>query len=133
MFGAGATSSAVEAANGRRRGSCLRSLARRLAAATGVGVALVAIAGAPAALGASPQVNHFRDVSTDVDPDFCGTGKQIDLAFNVRTTEWLAPHRANYKATSSGTITYTNPLTGDTVIQRFGGQFLDVTVSGDPA
>ena len=132
MFGVGAVSSPVESVKGRKTGSCLRSRARRLAAATGVGVALVAIAGAPAALGASPQVNHFRDISTDVDPDFCGTGKQIDLAFNVRTNEWLEPHRANYKATSSGTITYTNPLTGDVVIQRFGGLFLDVTVSGDP-
>ena len=111
----------------------MRSRARSLAAATGVGVALVAMAAAPAALGASPQVNHFRDVSTDVDPDFCGTSKQIGLAFNVRTTEWLAPHRADYKATSSGTITYTNPLSGDVVIQRFGGLFLDVFVSGDPA
>src|SRR5436309_7515290 len=105
MFGIRALSSALEPLNDRSRGSRLRSRAGRLAATTGVSLALVAIAGVPAALGASPQVNHFRDVSTDVDPDFCGTGKQIDLAFNVRTTEWLAPHRAAYKATSSGTIT----------------------------
>jgi hypothetical protein len=133
MFGIRAFSSLVDLVSGRKTKSRLRSRVRRLAAATGVGVALVAIAGVPAALGASPQVNHFRDNSTDVDPDFCGTGKQIDLAFNVRVNEWFAPHQGDYKRTNSGTITYTNPLTGDVVIQHFGGQFLELTVSGDPA
>jgi len=133
MSGAGAMWYAVESANARKTGSRLRSRARRFAAATGVAVVLVAIAATPAALGASPQGNHFRDIGTDVDPDFCGTGKQIDIAFNVRVNEWLAPHQADYKSTSSGKVTFTNPLTGDTVINRFAGQSLDVTVSGDPA
>ena len=45
----------------------------------------------------------------------------------------VGPPSGDYKATSSGTNTYTNPLTGDVVVRRFGGQSLDVAVSGDPA
>lgn len=87
---------------------------------------------APAALAADQQVNHFRDVFTDVDPDFCGTGQQIDIAVDVRGTEWLAPHQADYKNVVTGTVTFTNPLTGDTVINHFANAFWDETVSGDP-
>jgi hypothetical protein len=109
-------------------------LVRRLAAATGVGavLTLMTLAAAPAALAADPQVNHFRDVGTDVDPDFCGTGQQIDIAFDIRVTEWLAPHQADYKSTATGTVTFTNPLTGDTVINHFANAFWDETISGDP-
>jgi hypothetical protein len=131
MFGIRALSPLAELVNCRKTG--LRSRARPLAAATAIGVALVAVTGTPAAFGASPQVNHFRGVSTDVDPDFCGTGQQIDLVSIFRVNEWLAPHQGDYKSTASGTNTYTNPLTGDVVVRRFGGQSLDVAVSGDPA
>jgi hypothetical protein len=60
----------------------------RLAAATGVGAVLMlmTLAAAPAAHAADQQVNHFRDVFTEVDPDFCGTGQQIDIAFDIRVT-----------------------------------------------
>jgi hypothetical protein len=95
-------------------------------------VTVLALAGAPVALGADQQFNHFRDVGTDVDPDFCGTGKQIDIAFDVLVNEWLAPHQADYKAATTGKVTFTNPLTGDTVINLFAGPFLDETISGDP-
>jgi hypothetical protein len=107
---------------------------RRLAAATGVGAVLMlmTLAAPPAALAADQQVNHFRDVFTDVDPDFCGTGQQIDIAVDVRGTEWLAPHQADYKNVVTGTVTFTNPLTGDTVINHFANAFWDETVSGDP-
>jgi hypothetical protein len=109
-------------------------LLHRLAAATGVGAVLMlmTLAAAPAAHAADPQVNHFRDVGTDVDPDFCGTGQQIDIAFDVLITEWLAPNQADFRNTVSGKVTFTNPLTGDTVINHFAGQFLDETISGDP-
>jgi hypothetical protein len=95
-------------------------------------VAVLALAGAPPALAAGQDGNHFRDVGTDVDPDFCGTGQQIDIAFDVRVNEWFAPHKGDYKATASGTVTFTNPLTGDTVINRFAGPFWDELISGDP-
>jgi hypothetical protein len=111
---------------------CLDAGVRRLAAATALGLALMAVVGAPGALAAGPQHNHFRDIGTDVDPDFCGTGQQIDIAFNVVVNEWEAPHKADFKSTASGTVTLTNPLTGDTVIQRFAGPTWVVIISGDP-
>jgi hypothetical protein len=67
---------------------------------------------------AAGQGNHFRDVGTDVDPDFCGTGQTINIAFNVRVNEWLAPHKADFKSTAAGKVVFTNPLTGDTVINK---------------
>jgi hypothetical protein len=128
-----APSCPAESVTGQRRGFRLRSRARRLAAATGIGVALVALVGAPAALAAGQQGNHFRDVGTDVDPDFCGTGQEVDVAFNVRVNEWLAPHKADFKTTTSGKVILTNPLTGDAVISKFAGPTWVETMSGDPA
>jgi hypothetical protein len=93
---------------------------------------MMALASAPAALAAGQQGTHFRDVGTDIDPDFCGTGQEIDIAFNVRVNEWLAPHKGDFKSTATGTLIFTNPLTGDTVIGRFAGPVWVVTVSGDP-
>jgi hypothetical protein len=65
----------------------------------------VAAVGPPAALAAGQQGNYFRDVGTDVDPDFCGTGQAVEIAFNVRVNEWLAPHKADFKTTASAPFT----------------------------
>jgi hypothetical protein len=105
---------------------------RRFAIATAVAVALTAIAGAPAALAQGQEHNHFRDIGTDVDEDFCETGQAIDIAFNVLVNEWDAPHKGDFKGTASGKVTLTNPATGDTVLNRFAGPFWVVLVSGDP-
>ena len=94
--------------------------------------ALLAAVVAPGALAADPQHNHFRDVGTFVDSDFCGTGQEIDGAFNVVVNEWEDPHTGDFKGTNSGTVTLTNPVTGDTAINRFAGPFWVVFVSGDP-
>jgi len=75
---------------------------------------------------------HFRDVFTDVDDDFCGTGQRIDIAGNVLVNEWQAPHKGDFKTTASGKITLTNPLTGDTAVSRFAGPTWVVNISGDP-
>ena len=37
------------------------------------------------------EVNHFRDVFTDTDPDFCGTGQAVDVEGDVRITDWFSP------------------------------------------
>jgi hypothetical protein len=132
MFIADSHSSRVNSVRGHAGGSRLRARVRRLVAATAFGVALMAVVGAPGALAAGQQHNHFRDIGTDVDPDFCGTGQEIDIAFNVLVNEWLAPHKADFKTTASGKIIFTNPLTGDTVISRFAGPTWVTTVSGDP-
>ena len=125
-------SSAVQSVDNSPQPLCKASRARRLLAATGVGVVMMALAGPPAALAAGQQGDHFRDVGTDVDPDFCGTGQEIDVAFNVRVNEWLAPHKGDFKSTAAGTQIFTNPLTGDTVLGRFAGPVWVTTVSGDP-
>jgi hypothetical protein len=127
----GGRRSADESVKGASERARLPRRARRLAAVAGVVAGVVALAG-PAAIAADQEVNHFRDVGTDTDPDFCGTGKQVDIAFNVRVTEWFAPHKGDYKSVASGKVTLTNPLTGDMVINKFAGPFWEEFVSGDP-
>jgi hypothetical protein len=82
----------------------LRWRARRLAAVAGVVVGASVLGVAPTAMAADQEVNHFRDIGTDTDPDFCGTGKQVDVAFNVRVTEWFAPHKRDYKSVATGEV-----------------------------
>jgi hypothetical protein len=131
MLNVDSHSFAVESRRECARGSWLRARVRRLAAAAALAVALMAVVGAPGALGANPQGNHFRDVFTDVDTDFCGTGQEIEIAFDVRVNEWLAPNQADFRQTATGTITFTNPNTGDTVVNHFAGPTSVVNVSGD--
>jgi aryl-alcohol dehydrogenase-like predicted oxidoreductase len=50
----------------------------------------------------------------------------------IRLTQWFAPHKADYKETATGKVTFTNPSTGDVVLNRFAGQTSVVNVSGDP-
>jgi hypothetical protein len=129
---AGIRSSEVERARGYTGGSRFRLGVQRLAVASALAVALMAIAGAPGALAAGQEHNHFRDVFTDVDDDFCGTGETINIAGNVLVNEWEAPHVGDFKSTASGKITLTNPLTGDTAVSRFAGPNWVVNISGDP-
>lgn len=109
-----------------------RSFTRRIASLVGLSAAVLALVGPSAALGANPDINHFRDSGMDTDTDFCGTGKTVNISFDVRGTEFFDPKLADFKLTVRGTTVFTNPLNGNTVIQRFAQQFLDTTVSGDP-
>jgi hypothetical protein len=124
--------SEIERVRGYIGGSRFRAGVRRFAVATGVAVALMAMAGAPAALAQGQQHDHFRDIGTDVDDDFCGTGQTINVAFNVLLNEWSAPHKGDFKGTATGKVTLTNPLTGDMAVNRFAGPFWVVNISGDP-
>jgi hypothetical protein len=72
----------VESMRGRTGRFRIRAGVRRLAAATALGVALLAVVGAPGALAAGQAHDHFRDIGTDVEPDFCEPGHEIDIAFN---------------------------------------------------
>jgi hypothetical protein len=116
------------------RGSLPRSsrTGRRWGVLAAALIGMLALGGPLSASAANQEVNHFRDVGTDVDPDFCGTGKQVDVEFDVRVTEWFAPHNGDYKSVATGFVTLTNPLTGDAVINRFSGPFWAEVVSGDP-
>jgi hypothetical protein len=88
-----------------------------------------------AALAAPPGHEHFRDVGTFVDEDFCGTGQEIDGSFDVRVNIWFSPEGAEdlVRTTFSGKQVLTNPDTGDSVTVSFAGQTTEVTISGDPA
>jgi hypothetical protein len=128
----GSRSSEVERVGSYTRRSRLRAGAGRAGLASALAVALMAVAGAPAALAKGQEHNHFRDIFTDVDDDFCGTGQTINIAGNVLVNEWSAPHKGDFKQTATGKITLTNPLTGDTAVNRFAGPTWVVNISGDP-
>ena len=87
-----------------------------------------------AALAAPPGHEHFRDVGSDVDPDFCGTGQTINVSFDVRVNVWISQEGAEelVKTTFSGKQLFTNPDTGDSVTVSFAGQTTEVLISGDP-
>jgi hypothetical protein len=85
-----------------------------------------------AASAAPPEVNQFRDVFTDTDPDFCGTGQTVDVEGDVRITEWFSPPDGPFMTTFSGTVTFTNPDTGLSVDDSFSGHSTETIISGDP-
>jgi hypothetical protein len=120
----------IESVRGHAGGAGLNVRMRRLAGAAAASVALLAVA-VPGSLAAGQQHERFHDVGTDVDPNFCGTGQRIDIAFDVWVNAFHAPNRGLYKETARGKVTFTNPVTGDTVILRFANTILDVLVEGD--
>jgi hypothetical protein len=88
-----------------------------------------------AALAAPPSHEHFRDVGTDVDPDFCGTGQTINISFDARVNVWLSPEGAEelVRTTVSSKVVFTNRVTGDSVTVSAAGMSTEVPISGDPA
>ena len=121
----------VERARGYTGGSRFRAGVQRLAVATALAVALMAIVGAPGALAAGQEHNHFRDVLRTSTTTSAGPAS-IDVAGNVVVNEWEAPHKGNFKSTVSGKISLTNPLTGDIAINHFAVTNVVVNISGDP-
>jgi hypothetical protein len=87
-----------------------------------------------AASAAPPEIEHFRDVGTFTDTDFCGTGQTVEGTFDIRGTEWISPDGPEdlVRVTHSGTITLTNPDTGLSVTSSFAGQVTETLISGDP-
>ena len=104
---------------------------RRLVVASMFAVAALAVF-VTGALGANPTVNHFSGSGTFTIDDFCGTGATVDGTFTVQGTEWLTPNQADYRNTSHGTDTYTNPANGKTVVINFAGPFTATIVSFNP-
>jgi hypothetical protein len=83
---------------------------------------------------APPETFHFTDVGTETDPDFCGAGEAVDVAFDVVGNVWVSPAGPEdlVRVTQSGTLTFTNPDTGLSVVVSFAGQTTDTVISGDP-
>jgi hypothetical protein len=84
----------------------------------------------PGALSAGPD-EHFVDVGTDTDPDFCGTGQEVDVSFRVRVNIWFMGEEDFSKITQSGKVLFTNPDTGQSVLLTFAGQVTNVITSGE--
>jgi hypothetical protein len=75
-------------------------------------LAACALALAPVAAQAAPD-EHFFEVGSVVDPDFCGTGETVAISFNVHVNLWLMPGGEDFsKLTQSGKGWFTNPTTG---------------------
>ena len=87
-----------------------------------------------AALAAPPGHEHFRDVGTFVDRDFCGTGQTINVSFDARVNVWISPEGAEelVRTTFSVKQVFTNPNTGDSVNLSSAGMSTEVLISGDP-
>jgi hypothetical protein len=97
-------------------------------------LAALALAVVPASALGAPKATHehIHDVGTDVDPDFCGTGEIVDIAFDVRNMLTFGPGET-FKSTGHGVVVFTSRTTGLSVNLSFAGQNLDETISGDPA
>src|SRR5262249_23228584 len=57
---------------------------------------------------------HFS--GSDVDPDYCGTGREIDFTFDGHFSLANEPQSVGFRNNSSGTTVLTDPLTGATVL-----------------
>jgi hypothetical protein len=73
---------------------------------------------------------HFS--GSDADPDYCGTGREIDFTFDGHFSLANEPPSVGFRNNSSGTTVLTDPLTGATVLIHSAYRFTDTIVSGDP-
>jgi hypothetical protein len=100
----------------------------------GIAAAALVLSAAPAAQAADPDVNRVIDSGSFTDPDYCGTGGTVEVAFSFQGVEFLAPHAGlDYVKIAHGAYTLTNPETGATVINHVVGRETQAIVSGDPA
>jgi hypothetical protein len=88
---------------------------------------------APVVASAAPSKEHLRDVGTDTDTNFCGTGETVEIAFDVLVNVFFTPGAQEEfdKITQSGKVTFTNPANGKTVLLTFAGQVQNTIVEGD--
>jgi hypothetical protein len=105
---------------------------RRFPLSLAVVVVSLALTALPAALAANPNVQHFDFSGSFTDPDFCGTGTEVNISFSGHGTDFLAPKNADFRSVVVGNTIFENALTGATVRQHFANQFQDTIISGDP-
>jgi hypothetical protein len=106
---------------------------RRFAILLGIVATAAALIALPTATAANPDVVHFDFSDSFSDDDFCGTGMTIDISIEGHGTEFLAPNgNRDYWQRVVGNTTFTNALTGDTVIQHFANGFIARVIAGDP-
>jgi hypothetical protein len=105
-------------------------------------VAMLAFGPSPSADAASPNAPcnspsaqvlscHFSD--SFADPDFCGTGQTVDLAFDGRFTVPVAPNAVGSWNNSESHGVLKNRATGATVLIHSAYRFTSTLISGDPS
>lgn len=108
--------------------------ASAIAAVLAFGPNLPAVAASPNAPCDSPSAQvlscHFSD--SFADPDYCGTGQTIDVAFDGRFTVPVAPNAVGSWNNSESHGVLTNPATGATVLIHSAYRFTSTLISGDP-
>lgn len=93
-------------------------------------VAVIGLTTVASAFAARPTFQN-RETFTETDTNFCGTGKTVLVEGRVVENVWLEGDQV--KATLSLHITFTNPETGASAVERWSRLFTDTIVSGDPA
>ena len=102
----------------------------------GIGAALVGFIGlltAAAAFAAGPAFQE-RETFTEEDPNFCGTGENVVIEGTVLFKAWVGTTGGDptqeIKFTVNRHITYTNPETGASVVERWSVMSTNEIVSG---
>ena len=105
---------------------------RKFALLVGIIVAL-GLGGVPSAFAVNPDVSRFAFTESFTDPDFCGTGQEVETLLSVKGTEFLAPNQpVDSRNVTVVKVVYTNPQNDATVVRRAAGPLSETLISGDP-
>jgi hypothetical protein len=103
-------------------------------------VAAAALLALPATAGAGPGGGpefHDHGTFTDVDTNFCGTGKTVDVAGRFNFKGWIAETGGDptqeVKTTFNYNVTITNPVNGKAVVDSAAGSVTNEIVVGEEA
>ena len=95
--------------------------------------AVVSLSAVAAAFAAGPTFRD-RETFTDSDANFCGTGELVLIEGTVVANVWVGTTGGDptqvVKSTLNLHITYTNPDTGASVVERWSRLFMNEIVSG---
>jgi hypothetical protein len=76
--------------------------------------------------------NHVTNADISIDPDFCGTGVAVEVAFSETLTEHFTGRpNVDYHQTANGGATYTNLDNGHWVTTSFKTNFTVAPGTGD--
>ena len=87
----------------------------------------------PAAVAAEPGIIHLEFSGTFTDPNFCGTGKTVNIADSAHGTLFTNPNGPGVDEwlTLEGRTIFSNPQNGETLVAHFAGAAQSV-FPGDP-
>src|SRR5688572_4944265 len=104
---------------------------RHVALLFGIASASLVLGTAPAAHAASSNNEQFAHSESFTELDFCGTGQAVEVTVTAQGTRFFAPNEPNvdFAQNTRVTVTWSNPVTGATVIGHVANRFLFGTVS----